>query len=223
MKIFFKFTISIIIIFFFIFSIYATGGEGDTIGEKISNNLINFGINPYLVILLIAMIPIVELRGSIPVGILFLKLNPIWVVVLSLIGNMIPIFFILFLFEILEKILRRFSFFDKIFNWLFARTMAKSKAIEKYQEIGLMVFVAIPAPLTGGWTGALIAYLLKLSYLKSIIFIFFGVLIAATVVTSLTLVLTTLSTFWQLLFFILIFIMIFIFLIINFIKKRINK
>jgi membrane protein insertase Oxa1/YidC/SpoIIIJ len=70
---------------------------------------------------------------------------------------------------------------------LFQRTRHRSKIVEKYQELGLVIFVAIPLPVTGAWTGSLAAHLLGLNFWKSIIFIFFGVLIAGIVVTTLSL------------------------------------
>jgi uncharacterized membrane protein len=70
---------------------------------------------------------------------------------------------------------------------LFRRTRSKSAVIEKYEEIGLMLFVAIPLPVTGAWTGSLAAYLMGLNFWKSIFFIFLGVCIAAVVVSILTL------------------------------------
>ena len=149
------------------------------------------GIDPYMIVAFLAMLPIFELRGSIPVGILVLKLDLAQVLIYSIIGNMIPIFFMLLFFSPVEKLLRKIRFFDKIFDWLFARTKAKSKSIEKYEEIGLMLFVGIPLPATGAWTGSLAAYIFKLSYFKSILFIFFGVLLACAIVTALTL-------FWKL-------------------------
>ena len=188
----------------------------DSAGEKIADKLIDCGINPYLVILLIAALPIVELRGSIPIGIMVFELNWILVVIFSIIGNMIPIFFILFFLEVVEKLLRRFKIFDKFFDWLFKRTIARSSAIEKYEEFGLMLFVAIPAPITGAWTGSLASYLFKLSYLKSIFFIFLGVLIAACIVTTLTL-------FWKIGLVVLILgIIVFVYIFISGIIKSIN-
>ena len=156
------------------------------IGIKVTNFLLEKGINPYFVIVIISMLPIIELRGSIPIGILFLNLNWIPVIIFSIIGNMLPIFFILLFFQFIEKILRKFSFFNKFFDWLFKKTLSKGKSIEKYKELGLMFFVGIPLPFTGAWTGSLIAYLLKLSYIKSIIFIFLGVISATIIVTILT-------------------------------------
>ncbi|MBT3168997.1 MAG: small multi-drug export protein [Candidatus Cloacimonetes bacterium] len=134
----------------------------------------------------ISMVPIFELRGAIPIGIHHYKL-PYWKVIsLAIFGNMIPIFFILLFFELITKICFKVPIFKKILETIFARTRRKSAIIEKYEEIGLMFFVAIPLPITGAWTGSLAAYLMGLNFWKSILFIFLGVLIAAGVVTFLT-------------------------------------
>lgn len=159
----------------------------DQKAAKFADWLTSKGINPYIIVVLLAMLPIFELRGSIPVGILVMKLDVVQVIIWSVIGNMIPIFFILFFFGPIEKLLRKISFFNKFFDWLFARTKAKSASIEKYEEIGLMLFVGIPLPLTGAWTGCLAAYIFKLSYLSSLFYIFLGVLIACAIVVTLTL------------------------------------
>ncbi len=192
-----RYIISIIIIIFVVTLAFSEDIE-NSIGKRIADKLINIGINPYIAIFIIAMLPIVELRLSIPVGFL-LELNWVYIVIISIIGNMVPIFFILFLFEAVEKILRKIKIFDNLLNWIFKRTMAKSKAIEKYEELGLMIFVGIPLPLTGAWTGSLIAYIMKLSYFKSLLYIFLGVLIAAAIVTtfSLFVVIKSITLFWK--------------------------
>lgn len=214
---------SLLLVFFIAANVYCSVNNIG-LGDRLSNQLINIGINPYIVILIIAMLPIIELRGAIPTGILFLQLNPIFVVLISIIGNMLPIFFILFLFKFFEKILRKIKIFDRFFDWLFKRTLAKSKDIEQYQELGLMIFVAIPLPMTGAWTGALIAYLLKLSYIKSLIYIFLGVLIASTVVSIFTLILTNFSLIWQIIISILfISLIVIISLMLSFIAKKNKK
>lgn len=178
---------------FMIFSVILSSVDvsGDSIGLRIANKFKSFGINPYVVIILISMLPIVELRGAIPIGILVFKLNWFFVILFSIIGNMIPIFFVLFIFKYVEKFLRRFQLFDNFFDKLFKRTIAKSKSVEEFQELGLAFFVAVPLPVTGAWTGSLIAYLLKLSYPKSIFFIFLGVVCAGAIVSVITYFKTT--------------------------------
>jgi len=178
----------ILLTIFTLFSVILSSADvsGDGFGIRMANKFKSFGINPYAVILIISMIPIVELRGAIPIGILAFGLDWFPVVLFSIVGNMIPIFFVLFIFKYVEKFLRRFRVFDKFFDKLFKRTIAKSKSVEEFQELGLAFFVAVPLPVTGAWTGSLIAYLLKLSYPKSIFFIFLGVVCAGVIVSVIT-------------------------------------
>ncbi len=137
-------------------------------------------------VFLIAMIPIFELRGAIPIGVLSYKL-PLWKVFpIAVTGNMVPIFLILLFFDFITKIFFKVKFLRKLLEAVFRRTRKKGKVIEKYEEVGLMLFVAIPLPVTGAWTGSLAAYLFGLSFWKSILFIFFGVLISGIVVSFLT-------------------------------------
>ncbi|OQX70473.1 MAG: hypothetical protein B6D62_04960 [Candidatus Cloacimonas sp. 4484_275] len=133
------------------------------------------------------MIPIFELRGAIPIGILEYKLSPLEVFPIAIAGNMVPIFFILLFFDFVTRIFFKVPLLKKILEAIFRRTRKKGEIIEKYEEIGLMLFVAIPLPVTGAWTGSLAAYLFGLRFWKSILFIFLGVLIAGVVVTTLTL------------------------------------
>ena len=154
----------------------------DKFKEKI--NKIN---SPEIKVFLIAMIPIFELRGAIPIGILEYKLSPLEVFPIAIAGNMVPIFFILLFFDFVTRIFFKVPLLKKILEAIFRRTRKKGEIIEKYEEIGLMLFVAIPLPVTGAWTGSLAAYLFGLRFWKSILFIFLGVLIAGVVVTTLTL------------------------------------
>jgi uncharacterized membrane protein len=106
---------------------------------------------------------------------------------IAVIGNILPIPFILLFFGRVEKFLRRYKFWTKIMDWLFERTRKKADAkIQRYEYIGLIAFVAVPIPFTGAWTGALIAYLFGLNFSKSVISIFIGIVIAALIMVILT-------------------------------------
>lgn len=154
--------------------------------ETIKDNVDAINVSNEVKVFLLAMLPIFELRGSIPLGIHYYQL-PYWKVIpLSLAGNMVPIFFILLFFDVVTKICFRFKFLKKILEAVFRRTRSKSEIIEKYEEVGLMIFVAIPLPITGAWTGSLAAYLMGLSFGKSILFIFLGVCLASILVSFLT-------------------------------------
>lgn len=159
--------------------------EHETLGQKIAGYLIRKRVNPYVSVLVIAMLPVVELRGAIPAGIA-MGLRWELVILFSIIGNMVPIFFILFFLAPVEKILRNIKLLDRFFVWLYKRTLRKSDSVKKYEQIGLMFFVSIPLPVTGAWTGSLIAYLLKFKYFMSIVYIFLGVCIAGAIVSTIT-------------------------------------
>ena len=146
-----------------------------------------YGLSPMLIVLLISMLPVIELRGAIPVGILLFKLPWTEVVLISIIGNMIPIPLILLFMEELFILLSRWSPGKRFTGWLFARTRRKGKVVERYEAIGLTIFVGIPLPGTGGWTGSFAAKIFGIRFWSSMLYVFIGVLIAAVIVTSLTL------------------------------------
>ncbi len=157
------------------------------IGKDITLYLQEQGIPKQLIIILISMLPIVELRGAIPVAIGLLGMTWWESIIFAVIGNMIPIPFVLLFMEKITAILNKWSFTRKLLAKIFARTRSKSKVIEKYEEIGLTLFVAIPLPVTGAWTGSLAAYLLGLKFWKSILCALAGVIIAGIVMTLLSL------------------------------------
>lgn len=155
--------------------------------ETIIQKLQNYGVSPYLSIFITAMLPIIELRGAIPLGINFYGLVWWQVVIIAILGNVIPVLPILFLLDKVSLGLSRIPIFKRFFTWLFTRTRKKSKIIEEYEMLGLTLFVAIPLPITGAWTGSVAAFLLGLKYFPSFLAIFLGVIIAATIVTGLSL------------------------------------
>ena len=139
-----------------------------------------------IVITIIAALPVLELRGAIPIG-LSMGVEVKKVLFFSIIGNLIPVVPILFLLEPVSEYLRRFWLFRKFFEWLFARTRKRSDLIEKYEFLGLMLFVAIPLPITGVWTGCVAATLLKIRLRYALLAITLGVFIAAFIVTAVSL------------------------------------
>ncbi len=142
----------------------------------------------WLRIFVFSMIPWLESRYVIPFAILDSGLAWWQVFPIAVIGNMLPVPFILLFFRFIEKFLRRYRFWTKIMDWLFARTRARADTkIQQYEHLALLLFVAVPLPFTGAWTGSLIAYLFDLKFSKSILTIFLGVLIAASIMTVLVL------------------------------------
>ena len=135
-----------------------------------------------------SMVPWLESRYVIPIA---MDLGLEWwkVFIVAVAGNMLPIPFILIFFKYAEKYLRRFKFWANLMDKLFAFTRRRAdKKIRRYEHVGLLLFVALPVPFTGAWTGALIAYLFDLKFTKSLITIFLGVLMAAGIMTIITLI-----------------------------------
>jgi uncharacterized membrane protein len=134
-----------------------------------------------------ATMPVTELRASIPVGVFLLKQSIVAVFFYSVIGNILPIAPIYFLLEPVTRLLSRTERMQRFFEWLFRRARKRSGLIERYEAIGLMIFVGIPFPGTGVWTGCLIASLLRMRFMPVFLAASAGVVIAAIVVTALTL------------------------------------
>ena len=132
---------------------------------------------------LLAMLPVSELRGAIPFG-LSSQIPLARVLILSIVGNLVPVVPILFLLEPVSNYLRRFALFKRFFDWLFERTRKRAHLVERYEALGLVLFVAIPLPITGAWTGCIAASLFKVRLRYAFFAIAAGVLIAALIVTT---------------------------------------
>lgn len=143
---------------------------------------------PELAVFILAMIPITELRASIPIGMTIFNLSAFSSFFFSVIGDVIPMFFIAWLLPAISKwSMKKWKFADKFFTWLFSRTRKNfEKKYYTYGEIALMIFVAIPLPVTGVWSGALASFLFGIPKKRSTIFISAGVIIAGIVVTILS-------------------------------------
>lgn len=145
------------------------------------------GIPQWLVVAIISMLPIFELRGGIPAGVALGM--PVWKsALIAIAGNMLPIpIILLFLDPVSYWLSENFKVMDRFFTWLFTRTRRKhSKSFERWQEVALMLFVAIPLPITGAWTGAVAAFVFDIPFWHALLFIFLGVVIAAVVVSLAT-------------------------------------
>jgi uncharacterized membrane protein len=135
-----------------------------------------------LAVFIAAATPIIEVRGSIPLG-FGLGLNPVKIFLISVIGSLIPVIPILWFLNFLTDDLRKIKLLDRFFEWLFKRTRSRSELIEKYETAGLALFVAIPLPVTGVWTGCVAAYLFGLSWMQTIAAVALGTILASTIVT----------------------------------------
>ena len=143
--------------------------------EQLKNELIVLGM---------AATPVIELRGSIPVGILNLKMNWVLVLVLSIIGNILPVPFIVIYMRPLFATLKKNKYLHKLVHWVETRTAKKAEKMMKYSALGLFLFVAIPFPGTGAWTGSMIAAFLDMRLRYAFPSIIAGVLGAAALVTA---------------------------------------
>ncbi|MGD2278682.1 MAG: small multi-drug export protein [Candidatus Omnitrophota bacterium] len=152
--------------------------------DQIANSLV--AINKELAVVVLAALPVSELRGSIPLA-LAMGFTPSKAYLLSFIGNLIPVVPLLFLLQPIAYRLRHIKIFEKFFDWLFERTRRKASLVEKFEAIGLILFVAIPLPVTGAWTGCVAATLFKVRFRYAFICIVLGVAIAGLIVMGLSL------------------------------------
>lgn len=139
--------------------------------------------------LILAMMPVGELRASLPIALTQYNLSLPLAFAISVIGNMIPVVVIVYLLEPISKFLSRHSkFFEWFFEWLFEHTRKRhSKKFETMEEIALVTFVAIPLPMTGAWSGALAAFVFGIKPKMAIPLITLGVIIAGIIVSIITL------------------------------------
>ena len=156
------------------------------LGEMIAaiESFITDTLGARLGVLLCSMIPIIELRGGIPLG---MALGLAWwqSFLFAVIGNMLPVpFILLFINRLIAWMAEsRIGFLNKMGSWLLLRARQNRGKIEKYSFFGVCLFVAVPLPATGAWTGSLAAAVLGLKFWRALFSCFFGVLLAATVVT----------------------------------------
>lgn len=138
----------------------------------------------YISVFLVSMVPLIELRGAVPIG---TGLGLPWhtTLIVSIIGNCLPIPIILMFVKAVLTWMRHCSveLFNKVSNWMFDKADKNRPRIEKYAAWGLFLFVAIPLPGTGAWTGALVASLFDMNKWKASISIFSGVITAGFIMT----------------------------------------
>jgi uncharacterized membrane protein len=139
-----------------------------------------------LKIILISATPLIEQRGAIPIAILSYQFNPIAAALVSFLGSLLPVPFILLLFNIIFSWLKKFKFLKPFNNFVENKVRKGSAKIDKYKEIGLIIFVAIPIPTTGLWTGSAVAAFMGLDFKKSFFCIALGGIISAIAITIIT-------------------------------------
>ena len=159
--------------------------------------LLSLDLSNVLAVLAIAASPISELRGAIPIAIAGFHFPWYYAFLLAIIGNLLPVPFILLFLDAVSRLLSKIGIFKRILEWLFERTKRRGRIIERYERIGLTLFVAIPLPVTGAWTGSLVAVLFGLRFKHALLSIFIGVLIAGIIVTCATLLGWSIFGLWK--------------------------
>lgn len=153
----------------------------DSLAIWFANTLGQF-VSREIVIFIISMIPILELRGGLLVASL-LDVSITTAIPICIVGNIIPIPFILLFIRQIFKWLKKIKFFKGIIERLETRAMGKSETIKKYEFWGLVLFVGIPLPGTGAWTGSLIAALLEVDFKKAVFAELLGIIIATVIMS----------------------------------------
>ncbi|AKB85920.1 small multi-drug export protein [Methanococcoides methylutens] len=142
----------------------------------------------WLATVVLSALPVSELRGAIPVAIGIYGIDPVDAYLLAIIGNLLPVIPLLLFLDPVSSYLRRFKIGDSFFTWLFTRTRRKhSENMDRYGTLALTLFVAIPLPVTGAWTGCAAAFVFGVKFRNAFMAITAGVLISGIVVTVVTL------------------------------------
>ena len=144
-----------------------------TLGPYISKEALTF---------IISLFPILELRGGLLAARL-LQVTYTKALVLCVVGNILPIPFVLLFIQKIFALLKKTKLFGPMVDWLEKRALSKSDRIQKYEFLGLLLFVGIPLPGTGAWTGSLIASLLHIDIKKSSLAILLGIALAAAIMS----------------------------------------
>ncbi|CAL1357304.1 unnamed protein product [Linum trigynum] len=159
--------------------------KASSFGLRIANALRGSGWPDEAVVFALATLPVIELRGAIPVG-YWLQLKPVALTVLAVIGNMVPVpFIILYMKKFASFLAGKNRTASRFLEMLFKNAKEKAGPVEEFQWLGLMLFVAVPFPGTGAWTGAIIASILDMPFWPAASANFFGVVLAGLLVNLL--------------------------------------
>ncbi|OEH91492.1 COG2426 family protein [Bacillus solimangrovi] len=152
--------------------------------EKLTDFVINnFGfLPPELIVIIVSAMPILELRGGLPLAYGFYEFSFWKSFSLSLFGNFLPIIPLLLLFQPLSNWMLRFNWYGKLYNWLYNRTLKKSGNVEKYGAVGLVLFTAVPIPTTGAYIACVAATIFSIRFRYAVIAITTGIFIAGLMI-----------------------------------------
>lgn len=150
-------------------------------GQKVASFLRSSGFPDEVIVFLMAMLPVLELRGSIPVG-YWMKLDPLRASFLAILGNMVPVpLILLFLKPISQLAAKNSNLLRKLLLFIFHMTRKKAGPIAEFKWLGLMLFVAVPLPGTGAWSGAIAAFILEMPFWSAFSANFVGVALAGII------------------------------------------
>lgn len=154
--------------------------------EELVAELVASGFSAEVIVVILSVLPVIELRGALPVAINLFHLPWYQALYLTVLGNMLPVPLLLLFYKSLARVISRTETGRKLGSWVVKRVRRRTGVIEKYEQIGLMLFVAIPLPGTGAWTGSLAAFLFGLELKRAFLSIAAGVVIAGAIVTALS-------------------------------------
>jgi uncharacterized membrane protein len=157
------------------------------VGTKMLDQIIHSSLSEQLIVFILAAIPVSELRGALPVGMEVFGLNWFNALILSILGNILPVPFLLLGLNKISQVLGRTTKGRKFIEWLYQRTRRQSEMIKKYRHPGLIIFVAIPFPGTGAWTASIAAHLLGIRFWPALLDITLGIIGAGLIVLTLVL------------------------------------
>ncbi|NCU25378.1 ligand-binding protein SH3 [Candidatus Nomurabacteria bacterium] len=142
------------------------------------------GLPDELVVMIISMIPVIEVRGAIPIAMTLYKMQPLYAALISVFASMLPVPIILLAITKVLAYLKTTKMFHRFAVKLESKSGSKrAESIHKYGALGLIVFVGIPLPGTGVWSGSLIAALLGIKFKWAFLAVLAGDVLAATIVT----------------------------------------
>jgi len=145
------------------------------------------GLPDWLVVAILSAAPISEVRGGIPVGVLYYKM-PLWhCLPVAVLANVVAVLWIVPTFNWMAATFGDVPLLGALFRWLTTRAEKRREMVEKYGVLAVTLFVAVPLPVTGAWTGSVVAAVFRMPLAKVVLCLLLGVLIASAIVTGLTL------------------------------------
>ncbi len=138
----------------------------------------------YVLVMIFSASPLLEQRAGILFGIFFAGLNPLWVTLTSYLGSMIPVPFILLLFQIIMEKSQKINGLTRLKKLITGNIRKGSEKILKYKKWGLIMFIALPLPTTGLWVGSMIAAFMGMEFKKAFTYVLIGGMISAVMITG---------------------------------------